>query len=607
MHITRNGSGSNKSDKSNSKDGGGAASPLPDSAPMETSWQDSYDPLPKSKGKSVKLKKTSKTENTKKLIRQGSKDSVVLVGYKNLKAPFSDPSVKYKEGEAPLNAEEEQDDMQGESSACLRTNVSSFSHPGAHGGVESVADDDVTSAPGQKGLFSPQAGTGAVSSCSRPCPKDEQVDLCRRKQPHSSGLKQIEVKPSIKDPHQGGKVTVLVPCRTDGALSSHSELPQTNLSGQSVSERPGREAAQLSQVSVQVKSDCIRLPDGAPSASSRLSDSGIESEPSSVANQCAPGLQTCASVGAGEAAGSHQERPPLNPASLPGQPSSTLKPSGAGSSLYPESASASRGVQSSLTSINSLPSDDDGESSSRGSSTGDVFVRKSNILAQEQCVVFSGDLNKRPASDLAQSPDSAPADSQLVKSATDLQKDAKMPGVFEGASGHGALKESSSEAQAACASSNSATSSTDLVKRGMVENYFGSCSSTDVSEISPVETSAITLGVQTGPPVEEDEDEAEHEMIENGYYEEGDGYAFVNGVGDEEPAGDAAAQDTSLLLEHLGIGYIPETKDSPGAPVCWNPGSSGAGCTSGRPACPSASLSARLQWYECAAAPQIKA
>ncbi|XP_044228433.1 protein FAM135A isoform X1 [Thunnus albacares] len=645
MHNTRTGSASNRTDKPNSKDCSAAASPLPESrcAPTDNTWPDSYDPPPKSKGKSVKLKKNSKTDNSKKLIRQGSKDSVVLVGYKNLKAPYGDPSAKYKEGEAPLNQEEERDTLQGFSSSYSRTNANSVFDPGAtsahcgNSAVDSVADDNITTAACQKGFFknptnldaqnSPQAGTGAVATCNQPLYKDEQVDHCGRKQPQwSAGLKQIEVKPSHKDPYQGDKVTVLLPCRTDGALSSNiPEITQTSLCDSrqsvvdSVFERSGKEAAQRSQsslVSLQVKSDCIRLPDGgAPSASSRLSDSGIESEPSSFATQLVPGPQTCAGLGVAESAvaAPQPERPLLSPAPRPAQPSSVQKPSGAAEILYAENTSAVSGVQSSLTSINSLPSDDEGEGSSRGSSGAEVRGRKSSVLVQEQSVVFSGDTTNRPAINVACTSDSVTVDSQLAKPALDLETDPKLIGIsevgVEGASGPGANKESRSEPHTACPSSNSATSSTDLVKRGMVENYFGSCSSTDVSEISPVETSAITLGIQTGPQVEEDEDEPEHEMIENGYYEEGDGYAFVNGVADEERigVGDTAVQETCLLFEQLGMGYLHEAKDLSKAPICSNLASSSAEHSLGRPPCPSASRSSSLRWYECAPTPQMKA
>lgn len=631
MHNTKTGSVSSKTDKPNSKDYSAAASPISESrcSPVDNTWPDNYDPPPKSKGKSVKLKKNSKTENSKKLIRQGSRDSVVLVGYKNLKAPYKE---QYKEGEAPLNQEEEGDVMQRDSSSSLKTNANSAFDSGAtsaHSG--NGADVNINTAACQKGDLknpknldvqkNPQAGTGAIATSNQSFHRDEQTNHSGQKLPQwTAGVKQIEVKPSTKDPYQGDKVTVILPCRSDETLRSNiPEITQTDLCDpqqyvvDSVFERPGKEAAQRSQsclVSIHVKSECVRMPDGgAPSASSRLSDSGIESEPSSFATQFVPGPLSCSGPGVAESSAPQPDRPLLSPAPRPVQQSTVQKPSGAGETLYPENTSGVSGVQSSLTSINSLPSDDEGEASSRGSSGAEVRVRKSSVLVQEQSVVFSGDVTSRPPNSVA--PDAS--DSQFIKHTFDLETDSKLIGIsefgLEGAAASGIVKEPRSEPHTACPSSNSATSSTDLVKRGMVENYFGSCSSTDVSEISPVETSAITLGIQTGPHAEEDEDETEHEMIENGYYEEGDGYAFVNGVADEEQTGvgDTTAQETSLLFEQLGIGYLHEGKDLSKAPICSNLASSSVGYSLGRAPCPSTSLSSSLQWYECAPTPQMKA
>uniref|UniRef100_A0A667Z3G3 Family with sequence similarity 135 member A n=1 Tax=Myripristis murdjan TaxID=586833 RepID=A0A667Z3G3_9TELE len=302
--------------------------------------------------------------------------------------------------------------------------------------------------------------------------KDEQLDHCSQKLPQPVGLRQIEVKPSNKDPFQGDKVTVLLPCRTDRTMSRDiPEITQTDLCD--------------SKMSVD-----------------------------SVFDRC------------NKEAAAQRSRPGLVPMQVKGD-----------------------------------------------------------------------------------------FDSQSAKPVPELEVDPKSIGIselgLEGAVGTGTMKESRSESQTACPSSNSATSSTDLVKRGMVENYFGSRSSTDVSEISPVETSAITLGIQTGPQGEEDEDEdeTEHEMIENGYYEEGDGYAFVNGVADEDRIGveDAGAQEASVLFEQLGLGYLHDTKDLPRAPICSTLPSSSGGHSQGRHPCPSTSLSSCLRWYESAPTPQMKA
>lgn len=618
MHNARTGSVSTKSDKPTSRDCSAAASPAPESrcAPVDKT-SDCCDPPPKSKGKSVKLKKNFKTENSKKLIRQVSKDSVVLVGYKNLKASRSDTSTKYKEGEAPLNQEEERNNLFGPSSSYLRTNADSIFESGATSGcslnstLDSVIDDNIT-ASCQKDFFDvsasynaenkPQAGTEVFSRCSQSA-HEEQVEHSGQKLPHwSTGLK-TETKPSIKDLHQGDTVTDL-PHRTDIRLNSnHSEIVHTDVCDseqtvvESLFERPVEEVAQRVQpclISMQAKGDCIRLPDGVRSASSRLSDSGIGSEPSSFATQLLPGMQTCVGVGIAELS----EKPSLSPIPRLFQQSSVQKPSGV--TEIPENTSTVSGVQSSLTSINSLPSDDECEGSSKSVVGTELCGRKSSIIqVQEQSLVFSGE-----GIDLVGVHDTAVSDSQFMKPAI---LDAE-PGLA-GASSSGTIKDCHSEPPTACPSSNSATSSTDLVKRGMVENYFGSRSSTDVSEISPVETSAITLGIRTEPQVREDEDETEHEMIENGYYEEGDGYAFVNGVTEEEQGGvaDAGAHETSVLFEQLGVGYLHETKDFSKAPICSNSPSSCVGHSLGRPLCLSAHGSFNLQWYECAPTAQMKA
>ncbi|XP_061814817.1 protein FAM135A isoform X1 [Nerophis lumbriciformis] len=604
LHNTRTGSVLSKTDKFSSKDCVAAASALPpDSqcAPLNKTWSDNFDPPPKSKGKSVKLKKNAKTDNSKKLIRHGSKDSVVLVGYKNLKAPFTDPSTKYKEGEAPLNLEEDQDALQVDSISCLRSSsysdlVASSAHF-VQSVVDCVSNDNRTST-----VACLQTGTGTVSMCQQSLNKDDDGDHSNQKLTQCfAEPKQIEVKPRLNN--QSGKITVVGPAQTEGAIKSNTpDITQTECDSSQCVVMTRHHSQHSCLVSVQVKSDCIRLPDiTAPSASSRLSDSGIESESSSFATQHVSGSQTCVGLGVVESsiAGPQPGMTPVSSTHRPVQSSPMQQPGGAAEFLHSEDTSTARGVQSSLTSINSLPSDDEGEGSDRGSGGGDVFCRRSSIVVQEQSVVFSGDNENKTVTD------ATVVDPQLVKPIFDLEMDPKMLGnpevKLEEAE---ASKESRSEPQTACHSSNSATSSTDLVKRGMVENYFGSCSSTDVSEISPVETSAITLGIQTGPQVEEDEDEGDHEMIENGYYEEGDGYAFVNGVADEESTstGDTAGQETRLLFEHLDISHVHEEQDLSKAPICSNPASSSAGQSAGRR---HRAVSCNLQWYECASTPQM--
>lgn len=637
MHNTRTGSVASKAEKSNAKDYSAAASPIPESscALLDNTWPDNFEAPPKSKGKSVRTKKISKTDNSKKLIRQGSKDSVVLVGYKNLKAPYSDASTKYKEEEPPFSQVEESPTLQRDSNCFLRTNTSSAVDTGgasAHfeNRAETVTDDIISAAASHEALFkhvstldsqsNPQAGTGAVAA-SQQIQKDEHVDLTGLKVPQlSAGLKQSDVRPSSKD--HCDKVTVILPYQTVGIPSSNipgiptqADVCDSQQSAvDSVFEKSIKDATKCSQdsvVSVKVNSECIRLPDvGVPSVSSRLSDSGIESEPSSFATQLVLGSRAGAGVPESSVVVSQTEKTLQGPAPQPAQQSTVQKHSGIGETLFPESSSPVSGVQSSLTSINSLPSDDEGEGSSRASSGPEVGGRKSSVLVQEQSLVFSGDVTKR--TDTVSIPEVVGDDSQLGKPTCDLETDSKFAEASElggeEASGSGTVKESRSEPHTACPSSNSATtSSTDLVKRGMVENYFGSRSSTDVSEISPVETSAITLGIQPGQPAEEDEDEPEHEMIENGYYEEGDGYAFLNGVADEEQAGDGVVQEPCLLFEQFGTGYLHETRDLSKAPGCSSLSTSSVGLSLGRCSYSSTTFSSSLQWYECAPASQMKA
>nr|XP_015830592.2 protein FAM135A isoform X2 [Nothobranchius furzeri] len=617
MHNTRTGPVSGKTEKPNTKDSSATATPMPESSctPTDNTYLDHFDPPPKSKGKSVKLKKNSKTDNSKKLIRQGSKDSVVLVGYKNLKASFGDASTKYKEEEPSLSQAEERHTLQQDLSNVLRTNAGSVLDSGgtlAH----PAPDENITNpacpigASTQESQSKPQAGTGAIAT-SQQIQKDEHVDLSGQKLPPlPAGLKQNEVKPSNKDPVQADKDLL---GHTVGSFScSVPEIPQTNACDSAVDfvfEKPSKEATHRSHgcvVSVQLKSECIRLPDvGVPSASSRLSDSGIESEPSSFDTQLVLGSHVGPGVTESGVPVSHAVK---NPAPLPAQQTAVQKPSCPGESLFPENSSAVSGVQSSLTSINSLPSDDEGEGSSKSSGGAEVRGRKSSVLVQEQSLVFSGEVDKM--TDTICHPDDAAGDFQLRKPTSDLETDPECLEfvVEEEAGGSGMFKESRSEPHTACPSSNSATSSTDLVKRGMVENYFGSRSSIDVSEISPVETSAITLGIQTGTQVEEDEDEPEHEMIENGFYEEGDGYSFVNGVADDEQTAPeiGAAQEMGFLFEQLGTSYLHE-KDLSTAPLHSSLATSSVGHSLGRCSYSSASLASSINWFECAPRPQMKA
>uniref|UniRef100_A0A8C2HP33 Family with sequence similarity 135 member A n=1 Tax=Cyprinus carpio TaxID=7962 RepID=A0A8C2HP33_CYPCA len=271
---------------------------------------------------------------------------------------------------------------------------------------------------------------------------------------------------------RGDKVTILLPHHSDPtAKMDVPEITQTDFS--EFKSRVGDSATSIGACGAVLRSDCV------PQASSRLSDSGIESEPSS-ATQLAPFSPSPFA--------STSLEPPIEPIlQSTHQRPSPLSPASRGATalegLNPESTSGISGVQSSLTSINSLPSDDEVET--------EVTSRKSSILVQEQSLIFS---EESRSLELSSSRVLTPQKPRCETNAPDRptgSSETDLPGAAASA------PEACSEPQTTAQSSTSVTSSTDLVKKGFVENYFGSRSSTDISEISPLETAAVTLGIQT--------------------------------------------------------------------------------------------------------------
>uniref|UniRef100_A0A8C2FKK8 Family with sequence similarity 135 member A n=1 Tax=Cyprinus carpio TaxID=7962 RepID=A0A8C2FKK8_CYPCA len=552
LHNNRSGSASTKADRSNSKEciasGLGGLGPYPDKqqAVLTTAWPEQNEPPLKSKAKSIKLKKNAKAENSKKLIRQSSKDSVVLTGYKNLKVPHSEPKTKSKEVDTQCNPKDELDDvgkyiLQNESATthCAQnTKDRTTSDSECNVGIQSDSFSNLLSLQMQA---RPQAGTGAEATRSAAA----RIDLSHP----PAGLRHIDVKPSDKDPYQGDKVTILLPHHSDPtAKMDVPEITQTDFS--EFKSRVGDSATSIGACGAVLRSDCV------PQASSRLSDSGIESEPSS-ATQLAPFSPSPFA--------STSLEPPIEPIlQSTHQRPSPLSPASRGATalegLNPESTSGISGVQSSLTSINSLPSDDEVET--------EVTSRKSSILVQEQSLIFSEESRSLElSSSRVLTPQKASISHGDEDSATQPRCETNAPDRPTGSSetdlpgAAASAPEACSEPQTTAQSSTSVTSSTDLVKKGFVENYFGSRSSTDISEISPLETAAVTLGIQTctnDAPDKEDEEEEEqdHEMIENGYYEETDGLVYGK----------------TLFYDHLGLEQLQETYIPSAGLQTWPPG-----------------------------------
>ncbi|MCI4394955.1 hypothetical protein PGIGA_G00174860 [Pangasianodon gigas] len=551
----RSGSGPTKPDKPLLKELSvgriGALSPYPElhQAALVTNWHKENEPPIKSKAKSIKLRKNTKTDDTKKLIRQCSKDSVILTGYKNLKVLHDEPDDKSKEN-FQCSEKEKQEYLVGDP----RSRLSSMSKYMNHNDTrtyrlhtEHLMNNSQSNTIIQSDSFTnlissqAQAGTETVATEGKATEGANIMVI-------PAGLQHIDVKPSDRNPYQGDKVTVLFsnpsgPTLTRGGIPVITQKDCCESKPQHRENCGKREIMDMgSDCAITLRSYCL------PSAASRLSDSGIESEPSS-ATLLVPGPQTVSSFAEVnpdwvslqvKQTTTKCQSVSLKPSHLSIASKGSIGPEGPN----PESTSGVSGIQSSLTSINSLPLDDEMET--------EVPCRLSSVIVQEQALVFSDrsdisipfhatsptrSLVQQEAStchvdDPAVHKDEASVLLSLCKTFAShkISESAKLGTPV----GEDIGLEVGIDMQTAAQSSTSATSSTDLVKKGLVENYFGSYSSTDISEISPEETPAIMLGIQTGVHSTEEEQEQEdkpnHEMIENGYYEETDEPVYVNGL-----------------------------------------------------------------------------
>ncbi|XP_037698347.1 protein FAM135A isoform X6 [Choloepus didactylus] len=486
----------------------------------------------------------------------------------------------------------------------------------------------------------------------------------------SSGVRIIEVKPNNKDPFRGEKITVKIGLWTesqqDEIFVDNLQLPhfesldsngkskpieitlekealqeaKCHATGESLTKlRSTLPAPSTKEYHVVVSGDAIKLPDiNATYASSRFSDSGVESEPSSFATHPNPDVvfETVQAQGP-----YNNER--LFPQVLM---KSDYNVKCSLESHCTESTSALSEKQSSLTSINSLPSDDElspdenskksvvPESHLSDSKTvlnlGTVELpkynsKKSSIILQQQSVIFSGHLDNetialnsntkdpvrfvfsdedtssdvksscssKPNLDIMctgfQSPDkpinsagtAITFNSKLVclgtpcivsgsiSTNTEVSEDRTMKGKDSDTLN---LKQIYSEAPAVKSDTHLSTSdpcqaSTDIVKQGLVENYFGSQSSTDISDTCASNYSNSVSSqkensekennnLRQEQDKEDEEDEQDHQMVQNGYYEETDYSALDGAVNAHYSNKNALAEEKLIKSEKMNSEYL---------------------------------------------------
>nr|XP_037843057.1 protein FAM135A isoform X4 [Chlorocebus sabaeus] len=555
----------------------------------------------------------------------------------------------------------------------------------------------------------------------------------------SLGVRTIEIKPSNRDPFSEEKITVKLGPWTelrqeeilvDNLLPNFESLESNGKSksieitfekealqeakclsiGESLTKlRSNLPAPSTKEYHVVVSGDTIKLPDiNAAYASSRFSDSGVESEPSSFATHPNTDLVFETVQGQG----------PYNSERL--FPQLLMKPDynvkfSLGNHCT-ESTSAISEIQSSLTSINSLPSDDElsPDENSKKSVVPECHLndsktvlnlgttdlpkcddtKKSSIILQQQSVVFSGNLDnetvaihslnssiKDPvqfvfsdedtSSDVKSSCSSKPNLDTMCKAfqspdksnnstGTAITLNSKLiclgtPCVISGSistntdvSEDRTVKKSSDvlnfkqmyseihtvESETHLGTSDPFSASTDIVKQGLVENYFGSQSSKDISDTCAVsysnalspqkETSEKEISnLQQEQGKEDEEEEQDQQMVQNGYYEETDYSALDGRINAHYTSRDELMEERLTKSEKINSDYLRDGINMP--TVCTS------GCLSfpsaprespcnvkysskskfdaitKQPSSTSYNFTSSISWYESSPKPQIQA
>ncbi|XP_066171085.1 protein FAM135A isoform X3 [Sylvia atricapilla] len=643
----------------------------------------------KSKAKVAKLIKTIKSENTKKVVKQNSKDSVVLVGYKCLMSTALENACRRLDGEPSYNANEGLDPRVGEipcdTKACIRqiTRTDLPLLPYDEMAVKIEGDQPGPSSPVHcenvaifDRLTISQTGSGTIQADSSLQDRST-LEGCHGGQPAPSGVTTTEVKPSNKNlyeeekgvAHTGSWAKFLQDeVHEEILLTSNIQSSETgnklNLGEQEPmlekEEVHERNCQHTSDILTKMKSnppalstkenqipasgDITKLPDVSVTyASSRFSDSGVESEPSSFATHPNPDHVFENVHGQSAHNGERMFPQPLL------KPDCAIK--NTTESHCTESTSAVSEIQSSLTSINSLPSDDDELSPDENSKIsvapecqlsdsktvldlGAIDLAKcddsktSNTNLQEQ-LVYSGCLDNKTLSihsslsgkkdllHLVVSDEDTPTDVEsyspqtgpgtTCKDSQDLERHprateetvklclettcmSESSAVVTGSSSvnvagkktnkgkhNEPLELKSTTEDLSVAKSETGTdnpspaSSADIVKQGLVENYFGSRSSTDISDIWPLDNSNPVSPQKESyekqiicSSQQDEEEEEDQEMIENGYYEETD-YSILDGACSANQD-HSLAEERALRSEMIDSGHLQDIMTVP--PVC---------------------------------------
>lgn len=488
----------------------------------------------------------------------------------------------------------------------------------------------------------------------------------------SSGVRTLEVKPSSEESFSEEKITVKVGPWTElqeDELFVNNLLPDfealdSNDKSKSIDLPLEKDALQeakchcteesltkfnsnlpapsTKEYHVVVSGDTIKLPDSnAAYASSRFSDSGVESEPSSFATHPNPEIAFETLQGPGPC---NNER--LLPQLLM-KPDHNVKLS-LGSHCTESTSALSEIQQSSLTSINSLPSDDElsPDDDCKRCAVADCQLsdsktvlhpgttslpkwddtKKSSVILQRQCVVFSGHLDNDTLA--MHSLDLSSEDPlQLILSEEDASSGVRshwgskphLDAVFTGSQSHSTSSINSMEtvptlnSKLICLGSpcvvsgsvctdaelsedrtvegksseplnhkqicsegpvveshplstgdDSLSSSTDVVKQGLVEDYFGSQSNTDVSDACAVTYHSLVSSQETcdkgiGDLQQEQGQEGmqdDQEMVQNGYHEETDFPATHGAVSVHHVSADELGGERHELSENLSSDYL---------------------------------------------------